>query len=454
MLTVFNQNDADITPPSGWTEARLDDSKTTAFVFYYILNAGSRSGAETWALAGSNVWTVSLAEYSGMGANATLDSLSFADSNASFLSNYTGVEAVTGAEHTLAVLMTGYGTNTTVSFTRTSVDGPFSYTEVADVIRNVSVHNRHVHAYKFFTDYALPSEAMRLRNSTGGAGAYVAIQCVFRDTVAATPPSSGAAGGASAEVQRDASAADTGVGGNTLTLTLPANPTAGNLQVICVAAGKNADFTGILTPAGWTLADEAGGVTVFLPTSGYGRRGMKLFYKTSAGASDKEVVVDFQESILRVGWMVEISGSTTTLGAVVPASAAVTLPIISIGNQVALATDEGFSVGLTPEVGEGMWVAFIACEYDLTSTSDLDGGFSFVARTAGAFGLSLHYFKKAASGIGRGRIVINPSVAPNSGYMGILACFGVQPASPGFVPYQIPLRMRAHVLPYAVRKME
>lgn len=65
-----NAGGSPISPPAGWTRLGADDRTS----LYYILNAGSRSGSETFTWpGGAGSCVARLVEYSGLGAGVTLD---------------------------------------------------------------------------------------------------------------------------------------------------------------------------------------------------------------------------------------------------------------------------------------------------------------------------------------------------------------------------------------------
>ena len=423
--------------PSGWTlEHRVSSTSLTVEV-YHIIGAATRSGAETWTLGGSCQWTLTLAEFSGMSPSCVVDAV--ADSGIALASGLAcAPQSPTGGTHTLALFVSSEFRFSATLYTRTALDGPFTFTEIADVaLAGAGQQVRQVSAYQFKAEYSWPTEAARLLNASGGSIAGTSAMVVFRDAASATPPSNINVGGAGSEVQRDTAESAAAAGGNTLTATLPATSTAGNLLVVSAAeAGADAPV-GILTPAGYTLVDTVTGIRGFNTAGTIGQGTQAVFYKVSDG-TETGIVVDFQQSLVRNLFMVEVSGITNTLVTSVKVPSQSASPWESIeggGLFVSPSTGLGMGVGLGDNLLNFTGAMLAFCVADAVPVSDAEGGFTLVQGLT-TTGLFHTYFLKRVSGDGRPRLIGDPGTTGRARVQGIIVCFGAVGVTTG--PLELP----------------
>lgn len=112
---------ATLTPPASWTVGIKDVANANPeVVIYYIQNASSRSGAESWTIS-SGRWTLELREYSGILTTAALGGTSWANTTGTTISTgATSSNPLTSNDLVIAAVRQASNTGTFSSPTATS----------------------------------------------------------------------------------------------------------------------------------------------------------------------------------------------------------------------------------------------------------------------------------------------------------------------------------------------
>jgi hypothetical protein len=109
---------ATITPPSGWNLA-VQDNVFPRIIIYYIQNASSRSGAETFTIA-SGRWYLELREYSGILTSSSLITTGSTSSSVSVTTGATSGNPATVNDLVVASIWQTSSNSVFSAFTATS----------------------------------------------------------------------------------------------------------------------------------------------------------------------------------------------------------------------------------------------------------------------------------------------------------------------------------------------
>lgn len=420
LIAVVSSVPAISSAPGGWTLGQALSGFSPANVgIYYAVNAGSQSGSQSWGLASSGLWTVTLMEFSGYSTSATLDIATTGGTG----TNHAAKRASTANVKSLVISGHAASEANLIQYVHVDGDGPLHGTALTpQFVSKTSPSNSHLQStatYREVTTYVIPDEMVRETT----AAATTSILITIKDAAGGQAGKGNSAGIGS--IVQKATAGDTA--GTTLTPTLPATATTGNVLVIA-AHTLSLTNTTVTTPSGWILAGKAKGIRWDSPGAGT-VESLWVFWKVSDG-TETAVTVDFVETGRAKGAIIiELANATHSID-----------QFISHPTDLTSVYEDTFMPGANTGIAtresndaDEVWLAFIATSPSgFGNPADVEGGFTDQGGAGGIISGSNttlgNLWSKFTAIKGYPRVI--PTTGTISWQVGAIVCFGTAPTPP------------------------